>query len=274
MTDDDIRKEAEKLEAKVAQRKEREAQREREQMAKEEAERNAGPPEPVTQDDIQNAGAIAQAFGFAPMTKEQLLSTQQQTEEFQKSERDRRRREEAEARWNAICPAEFREPWDWAKCQADRAEVEKVLNWKMGKGGLFLLGQTGQCKSRAVYALIKRLVKEGIDPTIMSGTQFAAIAASKWANTDETERWLNAMARKPLVFIDDLGKRWTKSTEEAFFEVLDRRCARHAPIIITSNYDADDFARISAARGDGAIAQDLVAPIFRRIGDYLTPALF
>lgn len=219
--------------------------------------------------------SMAKMLGLKVLSPAELDAVMAKTKEDSKREAAEALVREKQEAWERLCPEEFREPWDWAKCRAPKAEVLKVLNWKYQKRGLFLLGDTGHCKSRAIWKLLEKLyLEQGKKMIVLTGTQFANQAAAAYGDCATAEAWTKKLARVDLLFVDDLGKRWTPSTEEAAFDIVDRRTAAQLPIFITSNYDAEQLAAISAGRGGGRVAADMVTPLFRRILDYTDQPVF
>lgn len=180
-------------------------------------------------------------------------------------------REQREGAWKRVTPAEYREPWDWAKAdpRCNRAEIERVWNWQRGPRGLYIIGRTGLCKTRALHVLLRRLiVEEKRNVKLITGVQFAAEAAAAFGDPSTTKRWLREFTEVPTLAIDDVAKRWTPATEDAFFEIVDARTSNQKPLLLTSNYTADHLRTMSKARGEAAVARDMIEPILRRLRDY------
>lgn len=244
------------------------AEVERRKAAKPLREPEPPPVRPIA--DAETALQIAGVFKLRVLTVEEIERAEELSRQESALAISQLEKAQMEGVWKNICPDEFRADFDFGLCKAKRATVERALNWQFQKRGLFLIGKSGKAKTRAVWALLKKLyLADQIKPTVFTGAKFANEAASAAANTERTQPWIDRLAKCKLLVIDDLGKKWTKSTEEAFFDILDQRTAWHRPTIITSNYDADELQSMSFARGESAVAQDMATTIFRRIHDYL-----
>lgn len=213
-------------------------------------------------------------FGLTPPTPEEFrLQEQQRKEESAQAARELERQARI-AKYERLCPPEFREEWDWEKVpdECEQSEIEKVWRWKFGPRGLYIVGPTGFAKSRALYVLARRLVHEGHGVELVSGVRFAVQAGQAFGEPGGTQRWLDKCSNFDVWGVDDLGKRWTPATEDAFFEILDRRTSRERPVLITANYGGDDFRSISRATakraGQADNAKAMIEPMLRRLRDY------
>lgn len=204
-----------------------------------------------------------------PTAAELEQAEKERREAFRAEVREVERRQTV-AKFERMLPLEFRDVWEWDRVPADcdHDEIEKVWRWKFGPRGLFIVGPTGYAKSRALYVLARRLAHEGRNVELISGVRFAVQAGGAFGEPGGTERWLDRHANAEVWGIDDLGKRWTPATEDAFFDILDRRTSRERPVLITCNYSGDDFRRISASRGEASIAKQMIDPMLRRLRDY------
>lgn len=172
--------------------------------------------------------------------------------------------------WEAICPARYREPFDFTKVAAsvDRAEIQRVLDWRFSDRGLYLIGATGLSKTRAVATLLRRVyVDEGRSVKRMDGVQFANEAGAAFYSAPEAEKWLTGLTKPDVLWLDDLAKRWTPATEEAAFAVVERRTAEMRPLVITINYSREEM---EAMTHDA----EVVRPLLRRLRDYCDVVTF
>jgi DNA replication protein DnaC len=175
-------------------------------------------------------------------------------------EREQRRREA----WNAMVPAIYREPIDFAKVnpEANRDELGKILGWQYGPRGLYIIGHTGLSKSRALCSMVgDYAIYSGRSVKYLDGVAFAIGAGAAMGNPETAERWLKSLCAPDILIIDDFAKRWTPSTEEAAFAVVERRTAWRKPIMITNNYDRDEMIARAHDR-------NVVEPMLRRLKDY------
>lgn len=172
--------------------------------------------------------------------------------------------------WAQVCPDLYREPFDLALCKSTRKEdVRRVLDWRFGPRGLYVIGASGTSKSRAVATALTRAFMSGRSVLFEMGVEFAIKAGATMCNPDEAMKspWLRGMYEADIVWLDDMGKRWTPATEEAAFLIVEHRTARRKPIVVTTNFTGDEMQ---------ARAADLntVTPLLRRLRDYTALCIF
>jgi DNA replication protein DnaC len=172
--------------------------------------------------------------------------------------------------WEAICPPEYREPFDFSQVRSgvDHAELRKILDWPFGAKGLYIFGSSGRSKTRAVYARLARAhFEERLSVLAIEGVQFGNEAAAAFYDSLVTEKWLKRFTSVDILFLDDAGKRFTPSTQEALFTIAERRTNQRRPILITINYTGDDLRKMAVEKG-GAERLSIVNPFLRRIEDF------
>ncbi len=142
-----------------------------------------------------------------------------------------------EKAWEALCPPQYRDT-DEAKLRfaAGSATVDRVLTWDSGRG-LGLIGETGKGKTRLMFRLMERLHMAGAKIRYINAVNFADELANAYGKgSDDAERWMRALERAPLLFIDDLGKeKCTERVETFYYRVTEYRTAQKLPIFYTSN---------------------------------------
>lgn len=183
------------------------------------------------------------------------------------AEQAKERREGRQAKWEAICPTRFRESFDFAQVdpEASLEGLRAILAWTYQRRGLYLVGDSGHSKTRAVFSMLTRLfVEECRSVKWLDGHGFANAAAAAYKDPESTERWLKTLFVPDVLFLDDLAKRWTPTTEEAAFCVIDRRGAWNKPTIITINYAAEQLRE----KAHDAL---VIEPFLRRVRQYLEP---
>ncbi len=176
-------------------------------------------------------------------------------------------------------PIIFREPFDMEKVKpdVDKKEIRSVLEWKPGAKGLYVMGHTGHSKSRAMFALMARLILEtDMQVKIIDGIGFANQAAAAFSAPQETEKWLAGMTNPDILAIDDFGKRATKTTWEGAFAILDRRVGAGKPTFLTLNYDGDDIKTMiqTSSKSDQSNDAGLGEPFMRRIREFFQEVVF
>jgi len=119
------------------------------------------------------------------------------------------RKRDAIARFNFAVPPTMRESdWGHAGMLANRAQIERVLAHQVGAKGLLLSGRTGRGKTRSMWALMRRLAhEEARDIRYFHASDwFSTLQACLSYGRDDARGWVDAVARRPVVYIDDLGQ--------------------------------------------------------------------
>ena len=157
---------------------------------------------------------------------------------------------------------------------ANRAQIERVLAHQVGAKGLLLSGRTGRGKTRSMWALMRRLAHDEARDIryFHAGDWFATLQGCLTYGRDDARGWVDAVARRPIVFIDDLGQEaiQTARSEWAmswFMRFLDIRVSERLPLYVTTNLDAQGIAErgASSVRGD---------PMVRRLIEICEPIKF
>jgi DNA replication protein DnaC len=185
------------------------------------------------------------------------------------------RKRDAIARFDSAVPPTMRESdWGHAGMLANRAQIERVLAHQVGGKGLLLSGRTGRGKTRSMWALMRRLAHDEARDIryFHAGDWFAQLQGCLNYGRDDARGWVDAVARRPIVFIDDLGQEaiQTARSEWAmswFMRFLDIRVSERLPLYVTTNLDAQGIAErgASSVRGD---------PMVRRLIEICEPIKF
>ena len=185
------------------------------------------------------------------------------------------RKRDAIARFDSAVPPTMRESdWGHAGMLANRAQIERVLAHQVGAKGLLLSGRTGRGKTRSMWALMRRLAHdEARDIRYFHASDwFSQLQACLTYGRDDARGWVDAVARRPVVYIDDLGQEaiQTARSEWAmswFMRFLDIRVSERLPLYVTTNLDAQGIAErgASSVRGD---------PMVRRLIEICEPIKF
>jgi DNA replication protein DnaC len=253
-------------------------QRKKAIQARQEARRTEGRPE-LTQTSQEIALAMAKLAGgqmALPMSPDELEAIDRETKAMGQKLSWQMQRDNIEAYIAKVIPDQFRGTFAMGLVKPDvnRDEIRKVTGWKFGPKGLYVYGPSGRSKSWAIYALVERLLREGRTVTVLDGAAFSIQAGAAFSEAAKTEAWLKTMLAPDVLFIDDLGKRWTPATEDAAFAVIDRRTSRKKPILTSVNYTGEELQRMSNARGELAAVRDITTPLRRRLTDYCTRVIF
>ena len=185
------------------------------------------------------------------------------------------RKRDAIARFDSAVPPTMRKSdWGHAGMLANRAQIERVLAHQVGAKGLLLSGRTGRGKTRSMWALMRRLAHDEARDIryFHAGDWFATLQGCLNYGRDDARGWVDAVARRPIVFIDDLGQEaiQTARSEWAmswFMRFLDIRVSERLPLYVTTNLDAQGIAErgASSVRGD---------PMVRRLIEICEPVKF
>lgn len=139
--------------------------------------------------------------------------------------------------WKTICPEEFRKVLESGGRGYNAARLSKMLEWQFNAKGLFVVGQTRQCKTRFTYHLLFREYQAGktVGAWLHSDLrrELSAIAAG---SSEGLDKFLRRLLTLEILFIDDLGKgRATPASEESFFAIVDGRARACLPTFYTAN---------------------------------------
>ena len=149
------------------------------------------------------------------------------------------------------------------------AQLKKAMAWKYGTRGLMLQGETGMCKTRIAWEVMRRFMV--LDQPERAAVFFDAVSFGhelvSHYKAEDAEDWLTRLAKVPLIFFDDLGKlKLTERAEAELFGVVERRCANELPIIVTTNDTPESVKeRLTDNRG---------AALIRRLREFCDPIQF
>lgn len=180
------------------------------------------------------------------------------------------KRQAAIERFTQDCPPAYLESdWNHPGLQPYALQIRRVLSWQPSPKGLLLAGPTGRGKTRSLFALYDRLVREGAHDTRYwhANDWFSRLGEEVRFGKDDAAAWVEAVASRAIVILDDVGQEAVLNAKADwaaahFFRFLDLRLASSLPLIATTNLGADEIAsRFSpgnAVRGD---------PLVRRLLD-------
>ena len=167
--------------------------------------------------------------------------------------------------WVALCPREFRTRDEGGFSNLARMDDEapnwrKVLDWRYGNRGLLIRGDTGHCKTRAIWRVLHKLFLERKSIVALTAARFDRQCRDAGGNFT-LSAWFDRLASVDALFVDDLGKgAWTQATEAQFFDLVDTRTREGLPLLVTSNDNGATLAdRLSEGRAE---------PLIRRLRDY------
>ena len=129
------------------------------------------------------------------------------------------------------------------------------------RNGLFITGGCGVGKSHLAFATANYLIKNGYSVIAMTMIDLLLKLKSSFNGGKRTEEEILKIYEDcDLLIIDDLGKE--KPTEWALqmiYSIVDRRYNAYKPIIITTNFNADELIK---KLGDSSIANAIMDRLF------------
>lgn len=140
----------------------------------------------------------------------------------------------------------------------------KVEGWKpSGLKWLGITGGAGQCKTRCLAMLAKRLILAGHRLTWTTAVEFQDRVDEMRGDRPEVKEAQRYMARcrnAGILVFDDLGKNtWTPAVERYLFGVIDHRKTHDLPLLWTSNTSLREIL------GSGQLTPDRGAPLIGRL---------
>lgn len=182
------------------------------------------------------------------------------------AEADRKRQELEEKRqaeierrgqyWDAVCPPLYRES------DHNRLPVTLVNaadQWQFGPQGLGFIGESGKGKTRTMFRLIRRLIRdENRTVRYVPMAEFSMRIAKLGY---EAEKYVGQFVDTGVLLLDDLGKgKLTDAVEGHLFHIVETRVANLRPILFTANAGVDRLSTM--------LSPDRAAPLLRRLGEF------
>ena len=222
--------------------------------------------------DCDCPGAVAEKERILEAKKLQLLQEKQQKE----IERQKKLAEQEKQKINALFGNSgmsrramnclFK---DYEKTPGNEHAFKSCTNYAKDfeviqqekKNGLFIAGECGIGKSHLAFATANYLIRNGHSVIAMTMIDLLLKLKSSFNGGERTEEEiLQIYSDCDLLIIDDLGKE--KPTEWALqmiYAIVDRRYNAFKPIIITTNFNADELIK---KLGDNSIANAIMDRLF------------
>lgn len=186
---------------------------------------------------------------------------------FRESYLERAKRRDAEKQFELDCPVGLRNSdWNHPGIATNRSVIERVMQWQPGPKGLLLSGPTGRGKTRATFALYRRLLVDELRDArfYFAGDFFNKLQGEVQYGRDDAAGWISATAARPILILDDLGQQAMLTAradwaEAWFFSLLDRRLSNRLPLIVSTNLPATEIA---GSTSGAAVRQE---PLLRRL---------
>ena len=170
--------------------------------------------------------------------------------------------------WESICKhSEYRLVEDGGKSDLGRiikeqVNAERILSTPWSSKGVIIRGESGCCKTRCMWALMRSYWAKGKTVEGFTAGEFEREmrdAAGKFTLTDVFDRLVSL----DCFLLDDLGKtKWSEATLQAFFDLVEHRTSNEKPIYITTNYSRETLSK----KFD--VSPDLAAPLVRRLLEF------
>lgn len=169
------------------------------------------------------------------------------------------KREAMCASWEAICPEEHRKELDPTKRGYNNSRLEAVLRWQYGEIGLRLVGPSHRCKTRFMFAALRKHFMEGRTVGAWTHTDLRhELSALGSADSSRLAKFILALGKLDILLVDDLGKgRVTPASEEAFFALVDLRSRECRPMMFTMNMGMNELKN--------RFSEDIREPLCNRI---------
>jgi hypothetical protein len=140
----------------------------------------------------------------------------------------------------------------------------KVEGWQpSGLKWLGIVGGAGQCKTRCLALLAKRLILTGHRLTWTTAVEFQDRVDDMRGDRPEAKeasRYMSRCKSAGILVFDDIGKNtWTPAVERYLFGVIDHRKTHDLPVLWTSNLSPREIL------ASGQLTPDRGAPLIGRL---------
>jgi DNA replication protein DnaC len=163
-------------------------------------------------------------------------------------------RDAAISLWKYHCPLDMVETdWKDPRIVAHAAKHARILGWQNNPLGILASGPTGRGKSRAMWALMRRLAEEGYDIRYFTGASFfAALQNEIRFGREDVLGYITTLAERQIVFIDDFGQEAILASKQDwcegwFFQFVAVRLGNRLPLFTTTNLGMNEIAAEMAA---------------------------
>jgi DNA replication protein DnaC len=176
------------------------------------------------------------------------------------TEERERERESHEHEWASSIPWLYRDT-DKAKLLPKLVEMVDRFDFQNAKG-LYLSGSFGIGKTRGLTLILRNCFDDGKTVMFLNavdlGRLFYERSQGDKATRDKADHAISRARAVNVLMIDDLGKeRATERFETEMYSLLEGRCSKGKPLLVSSNYRITELAaRFSEDQG-GAIIRRL-----------------
>lgn len=147
-------------------------------------------------------------------------------------------------------------------CNEYVSNFKDIKNQK--RNGLFLVGNCGVGKSHLAYATANALIEQGTSVICMTMIDLLLKLKSSYNSSEENEeKILKVYEDCSLLVIDDLGKeKLTEWALQMVYAIIDRRYNALKPIIVTTNYNAEELVSKFTIAGDSSTGKAVIDRLF------------
>lgn len=178
--------------------------------------------------------------------------------------REQNRREQSsstQAEWERICPPRFQDT-DPARIP-DQSAMNQIIGWKSVADGLLALGETGSCKTRSFYLLLRRLHFKEKKSIVAINSADLSMEIGRLFYTDQlaASNFIKRLCSVDVLYLDDLDKaKFTERTEAEVYHIINHRTEHRRPIFASVNCTGEELS--------GLLSDNRGWPIVRRLRDY------
>lgn len=185
----------------------------------------------------------------------------------EEAEENRRKEDESLRKWKELCPQLYRiteehGDTDESKLMSSNPIFAEILTRKYGRKGLLMRGDSGKCKTRIMWRLMRRYFDMGRSIRAFTAGSFERACRDAAGKFHLTE-WFEDLAGVDCLFLDDLGKApWSQTTTSTFFDILEARSSTRRPMFVTTNLSGDTLLQ------QLKLEKDIGEPMLRRLREF------
>jgi len=180
--------------------------------------------------------------------------------------------------WKILCPKKYRTIEEGGETELEKLPKEKlarVLSWtpEQRPRGLVLHGETGRCKTRLIWRLLRKLHERGMKIVAFDCVSFGHECAQHFRDGTE-QRWLKNIMSADVVFFDDLWKlAMTERVDSELFGIIEKLGSECKPYFATTNFTGESLIAESK-KPNSRISYDRAIALHRRLTDDCLPISF
>lgn len=195
-----------------------------------------------------------------------LCADKQEAENKVNEEASRQNRREES--WLKICPPLYNST-DINHPNMDKDMLKHVMAWRDLRDGIGvgIFGETGRCKTRMMFLLLKRLHFQGVQVEAIGAKRLGTCVSRSFGDGPEAHEARSIIARcrsTRVLFLDDVGKdKLTDRTEAEFYDLIEHRTSHMLPTMWTANASGEQLRAM--------LGEDRGVAILRRMREFSIP---